>query len=148
MGLQAALVDLVDRVTSSHGIKGGCRETGEPLSLPEEIAIFAYRAVQELLMNAMKHAVPSGVTVAVAHEGAFARITVSDDGAGFKEDTKLQTVDDKEGFGLLSIRERLDDIGGCLEIASQPGHGAQVALLIPLAGPEHSGTRSRRGMKA
>jgi signal transduction histidine kinase len=59
-------------------------------------------------------------------------ITVEDDGVGFDVSRASSTDYTRGGFGLFNIRERLDHIGGSVEIHSRPGHGTQVTLIAPI----------------
>jgi signal transduction histidine kinase len=65
-------------------------------------------------------------------DGHQMRITVEDDGVGFDSSDSSLPWSKAEGFGLFSIRERLEPIGGRVEIVSQEGHGTRVTLVVPL----------------
>ncbi len=101
-------------------------------ALPEVASDHIYRVVQEALHNVVKHATASEVTVSFADGtgslGACADLVVeiADDGSGF--DPGL--VGDGH-LGLITMRERAEDLGGCLEVHSRRGHGTRVLLRVP-----------------
>jgi signal transduction histidine kinase len=68
----------------------------------------------------------------VARSGDTIKITVADDGAGFDATDILSTPSRSRGFGLFHIAERLDYIGGALDIDSCPGKGSRFTLTAPL----------------
>ncbi|KWT57282.1 hypothetical protein ADL21_35570 [Streptomyces albus subsp. albus] len=84
-----------------------------------------YRAAQEGLTNARRHARASRVTVAVCLTECAARLVVSDDGRGFVPDGAAT------GFGLLGMRERVHLVGGSVDIDSGPGRGTRLTVTVP-----------------
>jgi signal transduction histidine kinase len=88
--------------------------------------------VRELLFNAVKHAQARHVKVTIRRDNHHIRINVEDDGVGFDTAKLGYYASGTSGFGLFSIRERLDYLGGRLELESEPGHGTQVSLVAPL----------------
>jgi signal transduction histidine kinase len=101
--------------------------------VPDDIQITVFRSVQELLLNAAKHARASSVQVHLDRMPAALRVEVRDDGGGFDISREGASMDDHGGFGLFSIRERLRVVGGALRVASSPGRGAAFILEVPLA---------------
>ncbi|MCL8011399.1 sensor histidine kinase [Streptomyces sp. AS02] len=84
-----------------------------------------YRAAQEAVTNARRHARASQVTVVVRLAGGSARLEVTDDGRGFAPDAAAA------GFGLLGMRERVHLVAGSVEVDSSPGAGTQVTVTVP-----------------
>ncbi|MEU7148866.1 sensor histidine kinase [Streptomyces sp. NPDC045456] len=84
-----------------------------------------YRAAQEGLTNARRHAQASRVTVAVVLTADAARLVVSDDGHGFTPDGAAT------GFGLIGMRERVRLVGGSVHIDSGPGQGTRLTVTVP-----------------
>lgn len=106
-------------------------QKAEPQS--EEIRIFVFQAVRELLFNIVKHAQVSKAAISLKAENEeFSVITVSDNGVGFDR-TKILPRGGNEGFGLFSLRERLEMVGGRVNIESEPGKGTRVTLIVPRA---------------
>jgi PAS domain S-box-containing protein len=95
--------------------------------IPDEIGISLYRFVQEAMTNILKHAQASQVKVQLMYKKKEISISVSDDGRGI-DDTAPPG-----GLGLLGIRERLDLLGGRLEIHSRKGRGTKLVAYVPWA---------------
>jgi signal transduction histidine kinase len=94
-----------------------------------------FRAVRELLFNVVKHAQVRDARVQLGHDAdSRIRIVVSDDGAGFEPDVVRAREGTAGSFGLFSVRERLESLGGQLEVDSAPGRGASIILLGPPPG--------------
>ena len=110
----------------------------EPTS--EDLRILLFEATRELLFNVVKHARTGTARVALtAGPGGGLEIAVSDDGAGFnpaepKLDRAMAT-----GFGLFSIRERLELLGGRMQVDATPGRGTRVTISAPSSAPSSIG---------
>ena len=131
--LPAALAWASGWMKEKHRLTVRLHTPATPLpTLPEDVAGLLYQAVRELLFNVVKHAQVPAADVTLAQVGAAVQVTVADAGIGF-EPSRLSL----RGFGLLNIRERLELLGGRLDIASTPGQGSQFTLWAPLqpAGP-------------
>lgn len=108
-----------------------CGEDLPPVG--QNVYICLYRVIQELLFNVVKHSGVRQATVEVVKQaGDSIRISVSDCGCGFSL-TALEASDKGgDGFGLFSIRERIEGLCGRLEIGSAIGQGTTVILTVPL----------------
>jgi PAS domain S-box-containing protein len=95
------------------------------------LKIFLFRAVQELLFNSFKHAEVKSSQVVLASTHGSLIITVSDRGKGF-DPAILENSTEKIGFGLMTIRERANHIGGHLTVESAPGQGSRFTLTVPV----------------
>jgi two-component system, NarL family, sensor kinase len=100
--------------------------------LPEHIEIALYRIAQECLQNVLKHANASMARLVFAVDDDTARLEIIDDGVGF--DTLVHPLgsDETRGYGLLSMSERVELVGGSLNIRSRLGSGTSVTATIPL----------------
>jgi signal transduction histidine kinase len=116
-------------------------DDGSAKPLGEDCRIVVFRAVQELLHNAVKHAKASRVTVSLLREARTLRIEVKDDGVGFLPSEVRCGNAKGECFGLFSIRERMQHLGGRFEVVSRPGEGVRAVLVTPLR-VEEGGTVS------
>ena len=87
------------------------------------------RVIQEALTNVRKHSGATSVRVSLDCSDGLVQITVVDNGRGF--DTAAGGSDLEGHLGLGSMRERMIQIGGTVDIRSQPGAGTQVVLAIP-----------------
>jgi signal transduction histidine kinase len=107
------------------------------INLDEDTKVVLFKAVRELLVNAFKHARAKNIKVSILQHGNDVEITVEDDGAGF-DTGKLGLPSEKEGgFGLFNIRERIEYMGGRLEIESHPGKGTCVVITTPVKKSRH-----------
>ncbi|MEN6498428.1 MAG: response regulator [Thermoguttaceae bacterium] len=108
-----------------------------PEAEPEELdtRVLLFQAVRELLLNIVKHAQATRVRIELKRQGEERlSLCVADDGVGF-DATELQRQEKPGGFGLFSIRERLELVDGRLEIDSAPGQGACMRIDIPRRSP-------------
>jgi len=133
LGLEAAVREyLHEEIQQKHEIKTEFEDDAQPKPLDEDVCALLYRAVRELLINVVKHAQAQYVKVSIRKDNDNIRINVVDNGIGFKPPTDGLGSDKTAGFGLFSIRERLNYFGGSVEIESKPGEGTQVALVAPI----------------
>jgi len=95
-----------------------------------EVETQLLRIVQEAANNIRKHAHARNVWLTFAVAGSTLQVTIADDGQGF--DPATVTSKRGEGFGLQTMRERAESLGGALEIASAPGQGTQLIVHVPL----------------
>ncbi len=155
--LEGALARVADRLSSvfdelreiSHGIhpailsEGGLKPALEALRrrsavpveldlhterrLAEPVEVAAYYVVSEALTNAAKHAHASVVQVEVDTQDATLQLAIRDDGIG--------GADLGQGSGLLGLSDRIEVLGGTLQVTSPAGNGTTVLVKIPLEGP-------------
>ncbi len=103
--------------------------------LPDHIEIALYRIAQECLQNVVKHAGASTARLTFAADEDTARLEIVDDGVGFDTFEHPLGSDEMGGYGLLSMAERAEIVGGRLNIRSRPGAGTAVTATIPLPNP-------------
>ncbi|MBT8121223.1 MAG: transporter substrate-binding domain-containing protein [Gammaproteobacteria bacterium] len=132
LGLSAAISDwLREQIGERHGLQTRFSDDGEPKPLSDDIRAILFRSVRELLMNVVKHAGASHVTVSIQCEDNAVKIIVEDDGAGMPATIEVKHPAGEGGFGLFSIEERMHDLGGSLSIESSPGQGVRAILTVP-----------------
>jgi len=142
-GLEAGLGWLALWMREKHGLAVTLSVEEDVAPAAEDVSILLFESVRELLFNVVKHAKVRSATVRVRPVKAqMVEITVSDEGVGF-DPASLKFA--REGFGLFSIRERLDLVGGRLEIHSTPRHGTTMTLLAPLLPVAEAGAASPEG---
>ena len=130
LGLEAAIREwLYEEVEEKHKIHTEFEDDEQPKPLDDDVRALLYRAVRELLVNIVKHAQAKNVKVSIGRDNDKVRIEVADDGVGFIPSPQLNKTG---GFGLFSIRERLNYLGGSIDIESKPGHGTHVRLIAPI----------------
>ena len=142
-GLEAALRWYLDRLGQRAGlnIQFVCDLGGERFPAGLETACF--RVAQEALTNVARHAKARHVTLELHKNLADLVLGVYDDGVGFDVPRVRDRSAEGQNFGLLGMRERVDLIGGRMEIESRPGDGTKVRLWVStLASAEHSLARS------
>jgi PAS domain S-box-containing protein len=100
--------------------------------LPDIPKIMLFESIRELLLNAIKHSNARSAVVQLGSTDEFLRVVVSDQGVGFDPNAMRPTHESSGGFGLFSIRERLELIGGQFEIESAPGKGSRFVLSVPI----------------
>lgn len=127
LGLAGAAASLCRELSGQHDVRINFRHQELPAQLPEETGIGLFRVMQEALMNAVKHSGVQEIDVALHGNGAAVYLDVTDRGVGF-------TVDELglyRGLGLVSMRERLNLLGGELFVKSQPGGGTTISARVP-----------------
>lgn len=129
LGLRAALAGLCRAVSRQSSVK--VEYEGEYVrNLGEDAIISLYRVLQEALTNAVKHAGAKRIAVKLFRDEDDVYLTVEDDGVGFNPDE--HTVDGG-GLGLAGMRERIDFLGGSLEIDSAHGCGTRLKARLPFS---------------
>jgi len=84
------------------------------------------RVVQEALGNAVRHGNPATIEVDVNGEGGMVHLSIRDDGAGFD----LERVAERHGMGLELIRERVEELGGTVQVVTAPRQGTTVRVAL------------------
>ena len=100
--------------------------------VPDHIELALYRIAQECLQNVVKHADAKKARLTFAVDNDTARLEIVDDGVGFDTFEHPLGSDEMGGYGLLSMAERAEIVGGRLNIRSRPGAGTAVTATIPL----------------
>jgi signal transduction histidine kinase len=119
--------------------------TASDRRLPEHVEIALYRIAQEALQNVIKHARATSAEVELRCDDTRALLRVTDDGDGFEGRPDPGGAADGSGgagggpggYGLRSMTERAELIGGRLTVASRPGLGTTVTATVPVSSPGH-----------
>jgi signal transduction histidine kinase len=127
---QASLVESIEGVSArwsvENAVKVAVSVTGTPYPLDSSIDVALLRITQEALHNIKKHARARNVNITLSYMPDVLALDVADDGQGF------DTARDRRGFGLKSMRERAEELGGELTVESEPGKGMKIAVMIPI----------------
>ncbi len=123
---------LEEQIRRKHGIETEFEDDGQPKLLDEDISVLLFRDVRELLINVVKHAEANKVKVSISRVDNDIQVCVEDNGVGFNADEIALLPTEAGGFGLFSIRERLEQIGGLIEIESKPGRGSRITMTAPI----------------
>lgn len=145
--IRALMVDLRPPVLDDYGLVAALRWHGEQcaarghvsvtvqgeepsprLAPPTEVALF--RIAQEALANVSKHSQAAQVRVSVEEDHDTVRLIVADDGIGFDR-ASLASPDGTPGWGLLTMTQRAEAVGGRCRIESRPGCGTRVVVEVP-----------------
>lgn len=126
LGLSAALAQLVHQQCSTKKLQANVDIASEIDQLNATVAMNVYRIVQECLTNIVRHANASQVRLTAKMQASNLNLEVTDKGGGYAGN---QT----QGFGLLGIRERVEGLGGKLQINSQPKQGVSIHVTLPIA---------------
>ncbi len=126
--LSTALRTLTQQFASGTGVECSVQVNGIPSVVPETVENELVRICQESVMNAIKHAKPKKIEVNLNYAKDHIQLEVRDDGLGFVDSTHARM----EGFGLVSIRERTQQIGGEFQLKSEPNHGTNLSVKVPL----------------
>ena len=140
-GLVAALESHVEAFRRRHGISIALAADGDGRPIKGDLAVILFQAARELLFNVVKHARARSARVSISRESDMVRLQVEDDGVGFSPAEAGRATPAGGGFGLFSIRERLTQAGGRVEVDSAPGKGTRVTLWAPAVedAPEGAG---------
>lgn len=134
VGLEAALEWLAESIQQEHGFPVAFADDGGAKPLADDMKVTLYQVAREVLINAAKHARPGQVAVETGCRGNRFVLTIRDDGVGFDLSSVVVDSTTRSGFGLFNIRQRMETLGGQVEIDSQPGRGTTVTVTAPLAG--------------
>ena len=126
LGLVAA-IDGHLRELPSRGAALNFTHEGVPASLSPDVTLCIFRVVQEAVQNALKHSDAANISVHLGGSGGGLALMVADDGAGFHVDTAVG-----QGLGLVSMRERVESLGGSLDIVSGQDQGTKIEVTIPV----------------
>ena len=130
MGLVVAIETLLRDVSVPH-VSIAFHHHDVPPAIDENVAVCVFRVVQEAVGNAVKHSGARHIRVDLAGAASSVALTVADDGKGFDIDGPLNG-----GLGLISMRERVESVGGALEIQTRPAGGTRVIVIVPMQAPE------------
>jgi PAS domain S-box-containing protein len=131
-GLTAGLEWLAGQIKEKHGLAVTLDAESEAEPLNEGVRILLYQVVRELLFNVAKHAQTDCAHVKIARTAqGHVHLEVSDNGVGFDSDKMQDHAESRGGFGLSSIRQRLEVLGGRLKMDSSPGKGTRMVIQAP-----------------
>jgi two-component system sensor histidine kinase DegS len=131
--LAVSIRDYVDAYEDRHGVTVHLMGDDVAESLPALIGFQLLRIMQEALANVRKHARARNTWISFERlQGDRLEMVIRDDGRGFDPDS-LPDDPTRKTFGLASMRERVESLGGRLDLDSQRGRGTRVVVSIPLS---------------
>jgi two-component system NarL family sensor kinase len=134
LGLAAALEHLAEEFSQHSGMPVGFSSTGKVDKLPQVVCTVLFRIAQEALTNIERHAGASTISLTLSRRRNDLTLAILDDGAGF--DTEHVATHPQRGIGLRNMMERLDAIGGALQITSSAA-GTTVRASVDLSHWNH-----------
>lgn len=138
-GLYPALEWLAEGIRAQWSLPVTCALRGIPVALPESAALALFRSARELLVNAAKHARARAAAVELGFEAGEVELVVRDDGIGLDRRAPPD-AEGPGGFGLRSLRSRIELLGGRLDLGG--GDGGRVRIRLPLAAGGHLGSEA------
>jgi len=133
LGFESAVVTWLDKqIGENYDIETEFEDDKQPKPLLQNISVLLFRSVRELLYNIIRHAQAEKVKVSVNRDDWQIRVCVEDNGVGFDHNDVIVKSSETGSFGLFSIRERLEEIGGYFNAESEPGLGSKITITAPL----------------
>jgi len=131
LGLVASLEWMTEDMLKSHGIDAHAEVTGVKQTLPVETQLLLFRIAQEALTNIRRHAEASRAVVKLESGDNSIKMTVSDNGKGFKLPERIGDLASIGKLGLAGMQERARLLRGTLEVQSTPGKGTTLIVEVP-----------------
>jgi signal transduction histidine kinase len=126
-GLVAALREQIVQVQPETGIRISLESPAELPPLPAAVEVAVYRVALEAVTNVIRHAQATICTVSITVDNDHLCLDIRDDGKGLTDSYKA-------GVGMLSMRERVEELGGEFQVKSIPENGTFINARFPLAG--------------
>jgi signal transduction histidine kinase len=131
LGLRAAITWLIRDIKQRYNLKVELLDDGRPLPVDERTSLVLFRCLRELLINIAKHAETDSGRISIRQLDGEIEFEIEDSGKGFDVSFQRQHVNSGQ-FGLFSIRERLNYLGGAFRLNSTPGVGTRISLRVPI----------------
>ncbi len=122
----------VAKKMEKHNLDVTIEDDGQPKPLGKDVQTTLLQSVRELLFNVVKHTSVNNARVVLKRDKDQVQISVEDEGNGFNPDSIRSAPTRQGGFGLFNILERIDFLGGDVDIDSEIGKGTKVTLYMPL----------------
>jgi signal transduction histidine kinase len=132
LGFEPALQWLMEHMYHHFKLRVSLTNDGTDKPLAEDIRVVLFQSVREILINVVKHAQTYDAFVSLEKINDSIRIVIEDHGRGFDASQNTTHSPHHGGFGLFSIRERLEYLNGRMTIHSTVGFGTKVTLTAPL----------------
>ncbi|MGA2077864.1 MAG: response regulator [Terriglobia bacterium] len=126
-GLVGAVQGFLSRVAAGNPNVVAFSVRGQPYPLPNDTALGLLRICQEAVVNALRHAGANRIRVQITYQPSAVELCVEDNGRGFDPQASASS----SGFGLTSMRQRAERIGGEINISAGPGQGTRLSVVAP-----------------
>jgi two-component system sensor histidine kinase DegS len=132
LGLIPTLKKYIEGFQEKSGIPTNLTITGKERRLAPYNEVTIFRVIQELVTNARDHAHCTSIEVSLDMDEEWVRASVEDNGTGFDVDEVMQAAAEHKTVGLVTLRERVEMLGGQLQLDSGIGRGTKISLEIPV----------------
>lgn len=129
LGLIPTLKKYTSAVKNQAGIEIRLNISGSEQRLESFLEVMIFRAIQELLANALTHSQANLISIQLDITDEKVRMSVEDNGVGFN----LGILETTSGMGLKMIKERVEMLRGLFEVSTEPGNGTQVSIQLPVS---------------
>jgi PAS domain S-box-containing protein len=129
LGLVPTLNWYIDSFVRTEGLEVEFDQAGFDEDLPIRVSLALYRVAQESLTNIVRHAEASRVTISLTKGYPYAIMEIEDNGQGI---SAAKGKSKSKGLGLVSMRERVEHMGGVFHLRSSPGRGTRIRVEIPI----------------
>jgi signal transduction histidine kinase len=132
LGLVPSIRWLAKTRLEAKGVRVHFEEQGETRRLEPEVETAIFRVIQEAVANISRHSAARNVSIVYGTGRDHVYVWVEDDGIGFEQVDLSDAPDSLRGLGLLGMQERLELLGGDLDIESSPGNGTRLHIRMPV----------------
>jgi PAS domain S-box-containing protein len=132
LGFEAGMEWLCEQIQRQHNIQCSFKSKNLPQQFESDLCSLLFQIIRELMHNVAKHAQACTASITVEKTGQSVRVNVVDDGVGFDIHEVSSRSEHAQCFGLFNIRERLEHLGGRLEVNSTLGRGTSVTVIAPV----------------
>jgi two-component system sensor histidine kinase DegS len=131
LGLAPAIKRYLSNYKEQYGLQVEFLFFGQQTRLDSSVEVAVFRIIQEIVSNIHKHACANNSVVKIEMLNNRINIQVRDDGKGFNLN-KVMANKEREGYGLIGMRERVQLLNGDINIVSAPGKGTSISISVPL----------------
>ena len=135
--LPDAISQVAERWRKESDTAVSLQVTGQPIPLNGQMDVALLRATQESLANVRKHAKATAVQITLSYMGDVVILDVQDDGVGIQDATIETSESMAGGYGLEAMRERVEALGGSVELESDEGDGTTLMVSLPVENGVH-----------
>ena len=129
-----SLQDLADATASRHGVRPSVTVTGRRTDNVAGIEAQLFQIAREAVHNAVRHGKPTSIDLILNYDADQVSLTIKDNGCGFTTSEQATWRREGEHFGLVTMHERAEKIGGRLYVESNPGAGTTLLAVAPVTG--------------
>ena len=126
-GLFPAVLALSNHMSKEYDVIDNVENLGEPRRFEKKIELYLFRIVQEAISNILRHSKASEYFIQFIFSKEYLKILISDNGIGFK----TEEITSMKGYGLMNMKERINNLNGKISISSCPNEGTLLIFELP-----------------